>query len=59
MSTDKQLAKLQTDLERMRKLAQDHHNAYQQHLGAAGYIEGRILEIRAEQQPEPVEEPAK
>ncbi len=60
MSTDEQIAKLKTDLERMHKAAQDHRDAWQQHLGAAGYIQGRIAELQAEAQkaPEP-QEPAK
>lgn len=60
MSTDEQIAKLKTDLERMHKAAQDHRDAWQQHLGAAGYIQGRIAELQAESQkaPEP-QEPAK
>jgi len=47
MSTDEQIAKLNKDLQNMRKLAQDHHNASQQHLGAAAYIEGQLVELQA------------
>lgn len=60
MNTEAQISKLKTDLERMQKAAQDHRDAWQQHLGAAGYIQGRIVELQAEAQkaPEP-QEPAK
>lgn len=47
MSTEAQIAKLTKDLANMRKLAQDHHNASQQHLGAAAYIEGQLVELQA------------
>ncbi len=47
MTTDEQIAKLTKDLANMRKLAQDHHNASQQHLGAAAYIEGQLVELQA------------
>lgn len=53
MSTDEQIAKLTKDLANMRKLAQDHHNASQQHLGAAAYIEGQIVELQAAKAKEP------
>ncbi len=46
-TTDEQIAKLTKDLANMRKLAQDHHNASQQHLGAAAYIEGQLVELQA------------
>jgi hypothetical protein len=31
----------------MQKLAQDHHNASQQALGAAGYIQGQLIDLQA------------
>jgi len=53
MTTDEQIAKLNKDLQNMRKLAQDHHNASQQHLGAAAYIEGQIVQLQAAKAKEP------
>jgi len=53
MSTDEQIAKLTKDLANMRKLAQDHHNASQQHLGAAAYIEGQLAELQDAKAKEP------
>jgi hypothetical protein len=47
MSADEQIAKLTKDLQNMQKLAQDHHNASQQALGAAGYIQGQLIELQA------------
>lgn len=53
MSTEDQIAKLTKDLQNMQKLAQDHHNAWQQHLGATGYIQAQLAELQAAKAKEP------
>lgn len=48
MTTEDQIKKLKSDLENMQKAAQKHQEAMQQHLGACGYIQGRIIELEVE-----------